>query len=189
MQAAQKQPSNRRNFGQWMTLRRGMCLMGLVGLSGLGYLSYTPLAKANQQSSIIKPSVQGQNYHLASSGNATKIDDVTSKPTKIMHSNPRRFATNLPLFSSQYSWFDEAQIAAYSTAVKSSLQTWSIDCAKAVFNSRQVHREWQGWLSQAFQATQTHNALLFLLLNGIKDQRFVDESIIYGKDLIKHAVV
>ena len=57
MQAAQKQPNNRRNFGQWMTLRRGMCLMGLVGLSGLGYLSYTPLAKANQQSRIIKPNV------------------------------------------------------------------------------------------------------------------------------------
>ena len=53
----------------------------------------------------------------------------------------------------------------------------------------QVHSEWQGWLNQAFQATQTHNALLYLLLNGIKDQRFVDESIIYGKDLIKHAVV
>ena len=166
-----------------------MCLMGLVGLSGLGYLSYTPMAKANQQSKIIKSNVQGKNYHLASSGTTTKIDDVTPKPTTIMQSNPRRFATNLPLFSSQYSWFDEAQIAAYSTAVKSSLQTWSIDCAKAVFNSRQVHREWQGWLSQAFQATQTHNALLFLLLNGIKDQRFVDESIIYGKDLIKHAVV
>ena len=29
---------------------------------------------------------------------------------------------------------------------------------------------------------------MYLLVNGIKDQRFVDESIIYGKDLIKHAV-
>lgn len=35
----------------------------------------------------------------------------------------------------------------------------------------------------------THNALLYLLINGIKDKRFVDESIIYGKDLIQHAVV
>ena len=58
-----------------------------------------------------------------------------------------------------------------------------------MFNSRQVHREWQEWLNQAFQSTQTHNALLYLLINGIKDERFVDESIIYGKDLIKHAVV
>jgi len=53
-----------------------------------------------------------------------------------------------------------------------------------VFNSGQVHREWQGWLSRAFQDSQTHNALLYLLLNGIKDKRFVDESIVYGKDLI-----
>lgn len=53
-----------------------------------------------------------------------------------------------------------------------------------MFNSGQVHREWQGWLSRAFQDSQTHNALLYLLLNGIKDKRFVDESIVYGKDLI-----
>ena len=52
-----------------------------------------------------------------------------------------------------------------------------------------MHREWQDWLNRAFQETQTHNALLYLLINGIKDKRFVDESIIYGKDLIKHAVV
>ena len=52
-----------------------------------------------------------------------------------------------------------------------------------------MHREWQGWLSEAFQNSQTHNALLYLLINGIKDRRFVDESIVYGKDLIKHAVV
>ena len=52
-----------------------------------------------------------------------------------------------------------------------------------------MHREWQDWLSQAFQNSQTHNALLYLLINGIKDKRFVDESIVYGKDLIKHAVV
>ena len=68
------------------------------------------------------------------------------------------------------------------------IQTWTAEiganCAKAVFNSRQVHREWQDWLNRAFQATQTHNALLYLLINGIKDRRFVDESIIYGKDLI-----
>ena len=63
-----------------------------------------------------------------------------------------------------------------------------VNVAKAVFNSRQVHREWQAWLNQAFQDTQTHNALLYLLINGIKDPRFVDESIVYGKDLIKTAV-
>ena len=110
MQAAQKQPSNRRNFGQWMTLRRGVCLLGLVGLSGMAYLSYTPLARSNQQSSIINSSVQGQNYHLAPSSpsrTATQIDDVTPKQKTIMHSNPRRFATNLPLFNSQFSWLDE----------------------------------------------------------------------------------
>lgn len=64
-----------------------------------------------------------------------------------------------------------------------------IDFAKAVFNCQKVHREWQAWLSNAFQASQTHNALLYLLINGIKDPRFVDESIVYGKDLIQHAVV
>lgn len=78
-------------------------------------------------------------------------------------------------------------------ALKENLQICSrsmgIDLTKAVFNCRQVHREWQGWLSEAFQNSQTHNALLYLLINGIKDRRFVDESIVYGKDLIKHAVV
>ena len=62
------------------------------------------------------------------------------------------------------------------------------DAAKAVFNSRQVHREWQSWLNLAFQHSQVHDALLYLLIRGIKDMRFVDESILYGKDLIKHCV-
>ena len=62
------------------------------------------------------------------------------------------------------------------------------NAAKAVFNSRQVHREWQQWLGLAFQHSQVHDALLYLLINGIKDVRFVDQSIIYGKDLIKHCV-
>lgn len=73
-------------------------------------------------------------------------------------------------------------------ALATSIQDWSsqkgINVAKAVFNSRQVHREWQEWLNQAFQHSQTHNALLYLLINGIKDKRFVAESIVYGKDLI-----
>ena len=60
--------------------------------------------------------------------------------------------------------------------------------AKAVFNCRQVHQEWQAWLANAFQASQIHNSLLYLLINGIKDRRFVEESIVYGKDLINHAV-
>lgn len=51
-----------------------------------------------------------------------------------------------------------------------------------------MHTGWQNWLSQAFQSSQTHNALLYLLINGIKDKRFVDESIVYGLDLIQHAV-
>jgi hypothetical protein len=34
----------------------------------------------------------------------------------------------------------------------------------------------------------TTDALLWLLLNGIKDQRFLTDVIDYGKDLIGHAV-
>ena len=63
------------------------------------------------------------------------------------------------------------------------------DCAKGVLNCGQIHSEWQAWLNCAFQHSQTHNALLHLLLNGIKDQRFVEESIIYGKSLVSHAVL
>ena len=60
--------------------------------------------------------------------------------------------------------------------------------AISILNSTQVHDQWIGWLNRAFQHGQTHDALLYLLLNGIKDTRFVNESIEYGKDLIFHAV-
>ena len=60
--------------------------------------------------------------------------------------------------------------------------------AISILNSTQVHDQWIGWLNRAFQHSQTHNALLYLLINGIKDTRFVNESIVYGKDLIFHAV-
>lgn len=62
---------------------------------------------------------------------------------------PLRFVTITPLFN--YYLFDAP--IAYSTTLKSTLQSWSIDCAKTVFNSRQVHREWQWWLNQAFQSS------------------------------------
>ena len=60
--------------------------------------------------------------------------------------------------------------------------------AISILNSTQVHDQWMGWLNRAFQHGQTHDALLYLLINGIKDTRFVNESIEYGKDLIFHAV-
>ena len=73
--------------------------------------------------------------------------------------------------------------------LKNHMGEYGANITKLVFNSNQIHTQWQEWLSQAFQSSQTHSALLYLLINGIKDPRFVDESIIYGKDLIKHAVV
>ena len=60
--------------------------------------------------------------------------------------------------------------------------------AKTFLNCSHVHDQWIGWLNQAFQHKQTHDALLDLLINGIKDPRFVNESIVYGKDLVFHAV-
>ena len=120
-----------------------------------------------------------------STGDLTKQKISDPKPSKGIDSTTKGFVTITPLFN--YYLFDAP--IAYSSLLKSTLQTWSIDCAKTVFNSRQVHREWQWWLNQAFQSSQTHDALLYLLLNGIKDRRFIDESIVYGKDLIKHAVV
>ena len=50
-----------------------------------------------------------------------------------------------------------------------------------------MQTEWLGWLERAFGHSQTHNALLFLLLNGIKDQRFINDSIVYGLDLLSVA--
>lgn len=41
--------------------------------------------------------------------------------------------------------------------------------AAAVFDCKPVEKEWNGWLERAFANTQTHNALLFLLVNGIQD--------------------
>ena len=57
-----------------------------------------------------------------------------------------------------------------------------------ILDSKPVEREWLGWLERAFRDTQTHDALLYLLLNGIQDKRFVDKSIGYGLDLITTAV-
>lgn len=58
----------------------------------------------------------------------------------------------------------------------------------SIFDSQPIQKEWLGWLSRAFQNVQTTDALLFLLVNGIKDQRFLDNVIPYGIDLIGNAV-
>ena len=63
------------------------------------------------------------------------------------------------------------------------------NCAIKVIDCNLVHFEWQSWLDRAFQNVKTHNALLYLLINGIQDKRFVDQSALYGMDLISHAVV
>lgn len=40
-----------------------------------------------------------------------------------------------------------------------------------------------------FKNKVVHDALLFMLKNGVKDQRFVQDSKIYGIDLISKAIV
>lgn len=57
-----------------------------------------------------------------------------------------------------------------------------------VLNSKPVQDQWIGWLGQAFCDKQTTDALLYLLINGITDKKFVDQSIPYGLKLITHAV-
>ena len=57
-----------------------------------------------------------------------------------------------------------------------------------VFHCTPIQEQWVDWLRRAFMEKQVHDALLFLLLNGIKDDRFVPESVVYGKELITHAV-
>lgn len=60
--------------------------------------------------------------------------------------------------------------------------------AVMVLDSKPVQDQWIGWLDRAFQNTKTHDALLFLLINGITDKRFVDHSVTYGLDLITDVV-
>lgn len=56
-----------------------------------------------------------------------------------------------------------------------------------VLDSKPVEAEWLGWLDRAFQHSQTHDALLFLLINGIKDNRFLDEVIPKSIDLLQYS--
>lgn len=59
--------------------------------------------------------------------------------------------------------------------------------AVAVFDCKPVEKEWHSWLERAFANTQTHNALLHLLINGIQDKRFLTPVTAYGLDLVETA--
>jgi hypothetical protein len=59
--------------------------------------------------------------------------------------------------------------------------------ATEVFDNKIVEKEWAGWLERAFAHTQTHNSLLYLLVNGIQDNRFVQPVTKYGLDLVETA--
>ena len=72
--------------------------------------------------------------------------------------------------------------------IQTTVKSASVDKIITVLNSDSVQKEWLGWLENAFKHSKTHDALLFLLLNGIKDSRFLVHAKDYGLDLISHNV-
>lgn len=57
----------------------------------------------------------------------------------------------------------------------------------AIFDNKIVEKEWGTWLENAFAAPQVYNSLLYLLCNGIADNRFIKPVTDYGLDLVEVA--
>ena len=60
---------------------------------------------------------------------------------------------------------------------------------KEVLADEKVNKQGLDFLDRAFRHPQTHEAGQFLLINVLKDHRFIDASKIFGTDLIAHVIL
>ena len=59
---------------------------------------------------------------------------------------------------------------------------------KEVLADPKVNTEGLNFLDRVFRHQQTHDAGTFLLINVLKDTRFIAQSNIFGTDLIAHVI-
>ena len=60
---------------------------------------------------------------------------------------------------------------------------------KEVLADEKVNKQGLDFLDRAFRHPQTHEAGQFLLINVLKDCRFVEASKVFGTDLIAHVIL
>ena len=68
------------------------------------------------------------------------------------------------------------------------VRTYMASVVKEVLHDERVNTEGLNFLDRLFRHPQTHEAGQFLLVNVLKDPRFVDESKVFGTDLIAHVI-
>ena len=68
------------------------------------------------------------------------------------------------------------------------VRTYMGSVVKEVLHDEKVNTEGLNFLDRLFRHPQTHEAGQFLLVNVLKDTRFVDSSKVWGTDLIAHVI-